>query len=260
MAMIAMTQQEYIDRWKENAMQHFDDGDYEWICNQIESYSFVLEVGCGSGESTLVLVLRGHRVLSIDINPDAINSTKNLINNNDYAAEIITDSFISDDNDAWLWSVDIVNSYKDIITVVKQLPIDLILLCNPGGNLDPYIRLNEVELLLKYGFTHNEIDQRYRQGAFHLLHKYSMIDAASEIAIQCGLPLMVVDRGDKAQVEDILNQIIVDTKMTRIADEYRKIRKPPTGGITLGDVDGNLSEQLYWGAGLFMPQICCHKQ
>ena len=91
MALIAMTQQEYINRWKENAMQHFDDGDYEWICNQIESYSFVLEIGCGSGESTLVLILRGHRVLSIDINPDAINSTKNLINNNDYEAGIITD-------------------------------------------------------------------------------------------------------------------------------------------------------------------------
>ncbi len=47
-----MKPEEYVVAWNNNAKQHFDDGDYEWICNQIPQYRNVLEIGCGSGYST----------------------------------------------------------------------------------------------------------------------------------------------------------------------------------------------------------------
>ena len=246
-----MTQQEYAEAWAVNARQHFDDGDYEWLCDQIEPYHNILEIGCGAGYSTLVLTLRGHHVLSVDINPDALQKTKELIIENDYEAEIATGSIDFDEKDVWLWNADVVGNREALISVTSQLPIDLILLCNPGGNLDPHLRKCEADLLMRYGFTKAEIDQRCHQNAIPLLHKFSMIDAAADIALRCGKPLMIVERGDKEQVTETLEQISIDTGMRRMHEDFREIRKPPEGGITLGDVDGVKSEQLFWGAGLY---------
>ncbi len=211
----------------------------------------MLEICCGAGYSTLVLLLRDHHVLSVDNNLDAIRATKDLILENDYATEIATQSIDFGQKEAWLWQADAVGNRDQIITGVKQLPIDLVLICNPGGNLDSYIRKIEVDLLLQYVFTQTEINQRNRQGAFHLIHKFSMIDAAADIALNCGKPLMVVERGDKEQVSETLEQISLDTGMRRFQETYRRIRKPPEGGITLGEADGARSNEMYWGAGLF---------
>ena len=65
---------EYIANWTLNAKQHFDDGDYEWLCDIIqqcfpeESCKRILELGCGAGYSTLVFLLRDYSVISVDIN------------------------------------------------------------------------------------------------------------------------------------------------------------------------------------------------
>lgn len=249
-----MRQEEYIEAWNNNAKQHFDDGDYEWICDQISQYGNVLEIGCGSGYSTLVLVLRDHKVLSVDVNAEALRRTKELIIKNDYEAEIVTTSIEFDFFDAWLWNIDAVGNKESLIQVVNQLPIDLILLCNPGGNLEPNLRVNEANLLEQYGFSQDEINQNYRNGMIHLLHKFSLIDAAADIAIKSDKPLLIVERGSRNQVKEILDQIESDTHMRKVLNAFREIRCEPEDGIILGDVDGNKEKSLFWGAGMFFPR------
>lgn len=249
-----MKPEEYIEAWNNNAKQHFDDGDYEWICDQIPQYDNVLEIGCGSGYSTLVLVLRGHKVLSVDCNKEALRMTKELIIENDYEAEIATTSIEFEMFDTWLWNIDVVVNKESLIQVVNQLPIDLILLCNPGGNLDPNLRMNEVNLLKQCGFSQDEIDQNYRQGLIHLLHKFALIDAAADIAIKSDKPLFIVERGSRNQVKETLDQIGSDTHMRKVFDDFREIRCEPEGGIKLGDADGKKEKKLLWGAGMFFPR------
>ena len=249
-----LKQEEYIEAWNNNAKQHFDDGDYEWICDQIAQYGNVLEIGCGSGYSTLVLVLRDHKVLSVDVNAKALQVTKELIIKNDYEAEIATTSIEFNMFDAWLWNIDAVGNRESLIQVVNQLPIDLILLCNPGGNLDPNLRVNEVNLLKQYGFSQGEIDQNFRLGMIHLLHKFSLIDAAADIAIKSDKPLFIVERGSHIQVKETLNQIESDTHMRKVFNNFREIRCEPEDGIKLGDADGKKEERLFWGAGMFFPR------
>ncbi len=246
-----MTQEEYVSAWTYNAKQHFEDGDYEWICDQIKPYNNVLEIGCGAGYSTLTLILRDHKVLSVDSNPHAIQKTKDLITENNFEAEIATSSIEFDKSDAWLWNFDVIGSRGVFIDVVKQLPIDLILLCNPGGNLDPNLRMNEVNLLMQYGFTRAEIDQRYQEGAIHLLHKFSLIDSAADVAIKCEKPFMLVERGSKEQSRETLEQISLDTGMRCVFEDSRKIHPEPAGGIPLGDINGNKSDDLYWACGMY---------
>ena len=81
---------EYIANWELNAKQHFDDGDYEWICDIIQEYfpdgscERILEIGCGAGYSTLVFLLRDYRVVSVDMNAEAVKHTDELIKKHDY--------------------------------------------------------------------------------------------------------------------------------------------------------------------------------
>lgn len=244
-----MTSKEYVESWELNAKQHLEDGDYEWVCDQIKPYHGVLEIGCGVGYSTEILLAREHQVLSVDSNEHAIQRTKEQLN--DWEAQIATTMISFDQSDAWLWNLDTVRYRDMVIEVVRELPINLVLLCNPGGNLDPKLRKYEAELLQQYGFTSDEIDDRYNQGAFPLLHKFSMIYAAADIAINANLPLMIVERGSKQECDDFLRQTTLDTKMRCVFHEFRRIRPEPEDGIILGSVDGQSKDGLYWCAGMF---------
>lgn len=44
-------QEDYINRWRRNAEQHFQDGDYDWAASLVENAGVksVLEIGCGVG-------------------------------------------------------------------------------------------------------------------------------------------------------------------------------------------------------------------
>ena len=216
---------EYIKAWTKNSKQHYDDGDYDWLCNLIEPYYYVLEIGCGAGLSTLALVQREHRVLSVDINTFALQNTKDLLTENSYIAKIVTESVNLNENNVCLWNADVVVNRYEINAVTSQLCLDLILLCNPGGNLNSNLLKTEVELLKQYGFTQEEIDFRYKQNAIPLLHKYSMISAAADIAINAKKPLVIVERGDKTIVNNTLEQIAIDTGMTLVSKIFREIQK-----------------------------------
>lgn len=249
-----ISQEQYIDAWEHNAKQHFVDGDYEWVCNQINHYKTVFEIGCGAGYSTLALAIKQHNVLSIDLNPVALQSTISILKNNHFDAELASHTIDFGHTNIWLWECDVVSNCDTVAAIVNQLPIDLILLCNPGGNLDPELRKCEANLLLKCGFSLSEIDERYHEGNVPLLHKFSLIDAAASIAIKCDLPFMFIERGSKIQINEEFSQIAIDTNIRMIQETKRRIRKEPEGGIILGDADGEKSEELYWGAGLFFPK------
>lgn len=202
----------------------------------------------------LALVQHDHKVLAVDCNAEALRMTKELIIKNDYEAEIAEASIEFDKFDAYLWKIDAVGSRESLNQVVNQLPIDLILLCNPGGNLDPNLRMYEVNLLKQYGFSQEEIDYDYRKGMIHLLHKFSLIDAAADIAIKSNKPLLIVERGSRNQAEETLNQIKNDTHMREVFNVFREIRCVPEGGVKLGDADGKKAEKLFWGARVFFPK------
>ena len=55
---LEIAEKKYIARWTVNAKQHFDNGDYSWVCDLIKDppYHRILEIGCGAGYSTLSLL------------------------------------------------------------------------------------------------------------------------------------------------------------------------------------------------------------
>ena len=69
---IEMAEKDYISRWRLNAKQHFDNGDYKWLCNFIKNHVGngygIAEIGCGAGYSTRAFAQNGYDVVAMDSN------------------------------------------------------------------------------------------------------------------------------------------------------------------------------------------------
>ncbi|MBR3601171.1 MAG: methyltransferase domain-containing protein [Lachnospiraceae bacterium] len=49
------------------------------MASAIENHDIVVEIGCGTGYSTLSLIENGHRVIAIEKNKDCIEKAKRLL-------------------------------------------------------------------------------------------------------------------------------------------------------------------------------------
>lgn len=234
---------EYILRWSKNAKQHFDDGDYDWLCNFINNHTGdvrgIVEIGCGAGYSTLAFVQNHFNVVAIDIDPQAVKATIQLMEEHKTQSSIMT------------MQGDIIHQMEEFLKQLRVInfPIDVIVLCNPGGNFAPNITVRESKLLQKFGFSENEINQKLLNGETPLLHKWALIYAASVLSKQLCKKLVIVERGNDARLRSTLEQIQDETGARMIASDFREIRNEPEGGILLGNADAVQS----WGAALYCP-------
>lgn len=128
----------YIARWAANAEQHYNDKDYDWLCDLLDEtpYRRLFEIGCGTGHSTLAFCQRGYKTISIDKNKSAIEYTHELLGQNNISVEIKDRNSVTE-GDASLWHIDLLTSMPEIVEFLskRDAPIDLIVLCNPGGNV-----------------------------------------------------------------------------------------------------------------------------
>lgn len=254
----------YISEWTLSAKQHFDDGDYEWLCDAIQqcfpdgSCKRILELGCGAGYSTLVFLLRDYRVVSVDINKEAITHTDALIKKHNYTSEIKTKNDSKNcDADALLWEIDVVQKLGQIKQWAEsqepQSQINLIVLCNPGGNTSEELTQRELDLLQWGGFVKDEIlKQYYQPRGIDFLHKWAILYASCVLSQLANIPLLIVERDIDIEFVDTLKQLECDAQMKITNLTVRPIRQPPSGGTRLVDASGQIG-QLYWGAALFTP-------
>lgn len=63
-----MTAEEYAQNWAVESRNYAKAGDYSWMSSLLPGKGFILEVGCGAGESTLAMVNSGRRVISVENN------------------------------------------------------------------------------------------------------------------------------------------------------------------------------------------------
>ena len=222
----------YIQNWSLNAKQHFEDGDYKWICDLIPNYRTVFEIGCGAGYSTLTFILRGFEVITADLNSDAIKATKVLISENDRNPEEIA-----------FHELNVVHEINRAKEIAKGA--DIIVLCNPGGNLSNEITSYERRLLEIGGFSNEEM----QSSPIDFLHKWSQIFGACATAFKAEKPILIIERVDNIdEGKQLVNQIASDMEMRLINVFFRPIRKPPEGGVYLKCGDSPM-----WVAAIYFP-------
>lgn len=79
----------YLNQWKGDSKFFYDKGLYNWMCSSISNSKRVLEIGCGSGLSTLSLIENGHNIIAIDENIQCLNNTKKLLESRNIKVKLI---------------------------------------------------------------------------------------------------------------------------------------------------------------------------
>ena len=74
--------QEYTMQWDVSAEHFYNKGYYTWMIEQINCFNTVVEVGCGTGYSSLALAKAGKKVISIEKNIECIKKAEELLKNN----------------------------------------------------------------------------------------------------------------------------------------------------------------------------------
>lgn len=241
MATLHEAQEDYIKRWKFNSLQHFNDGDYDWVASLVVKAGGqrILEVGCGVGYSTLALANRDIQALSIDPIPEAIAETRKLLESFGISVGVLGEGTKPG---MLLKQVDVIENYQEVSTYTEW--IDLILICNPGGKLETDLTKREIEMLHWGKYS----DGQMKEETATSLHKWAVLIAAAKLAKDNKKKLMIVDRGNLQDLDAVLDVMAFSTGLTGIRKASRKIRSAPVDGIQLGDAS---NEQLYWGAGLY---------
>ena len=68
---------EYAEQWEVSSKYFYDKKYYNWMQKKIENYNTILEVGCGTGYSTLALLENGHKVIALEKNNECIKKQQN---------------------------------------------------------------------------------------------------------------------------------------------------------------------------------------
>ena len=235
---------DYINRWKNNAEQHFMSGDYDWVSSLVEKSGArsVLEIGCGVGYSTLALANRGINVISIDSIPEAVETTKKLLAQFGFS---VGSSEGDEKSKILVKQTDVIDDFQEFSSSISS--IDSILICNPGGKLETELTLKELEMLRWGKFP----DEQIAEESVFNLHRWAMILAAARLAKENGKLLIVVDRASGKDLLPILEAIEKSTGLNCDGKANRLIQIPPSDGISLGESES--STDLYLVAGLYIP-------
>lgn len=79
----------YVGNWAVNAENHEGQGHYVWMAEQVDGYLRTLEIGCGTGLSTLALLAKGHKVICIEENPYCIEATRSAVDAQGYRVAVL---------------------------------------------------------------------------------------------------------------------------------------------------------------------------
>lgn len=171
---------EYSEKWNSSAEFFYKNNDYYWMVDHLRDYHTILEIGCGTGYSTLAMLEKGHRVIAIDNNPECIAKAKELIDKNGYsnAVEFILYDFLYP------------QSLEDI---EKRFSCDVICCWNPGqaGSGDDLTDYNQYNAILSYyDFTVIDFLQEPTN-----CYVETLFMICSECAKKIGVPFHIIDRG-----------------------------------------------------------------
>ena len=207
-----MTQKEnYALEWNKSAQFFYDHNSYKHLSDQIKKYKTVLEIGCGTGQSTLSLLEAGHNVIAIDQNSYCIEKAKQLIESSGYSiketpADLTAKSVCFVECD--ITEPDFENN------ILSNISPDVVICWNVGTYFDKAKAEDVIPKIIEYGLTPEEITQNIESSYGEL-----MLWHTCRIAKNKNCAVHIVDRGIQ--------------KVTRFNDPYYSFLKRDLGFRTI---------------------------
>lgn len=184
----------FVSKWHINAEDLLQKDIYEKACEMLEPYEKVLEVGCGTGHSTLALLLNNHRVFAIDIFAECIDKTAELVS---YIGYEIVDKIKWSAEDATLMRANLFD--PEVVDGIMRLDVDAIIIWNPGQ-----------------------------------MDKVKIVDQCAILASAKGIPLQVMEReASEDDADNCLKEIATDNALRLIHHSIIPVEWNQKEGIRL---------------------------
>ncbi len=136
-----MESKEYAERWEIDAKAYAKAGVYSQFAKKLGSFRNIIEIGCGTGESTLALLNEGHFVVAIDKNKDCVLMTRKKLLKNGFKEKedfiLITGDFFD----------------RSVLNDLAKMKMDLIICWNPSSFLHKDEFENMFNLLKVNGYS-----------------------------------------------------------------------------------------------------------
>lgn len=168
--------EKYADQWDASARYFYEKDYYAWMAQKLIDYSTVVELGCGTGYSTLALAEKGFKVLAVDKNTACITKAKELIRNKGITGNqvIFIEGDITDEG------------FRKKLTAYSY---DVGTCWNIGSYWNREMMTHYLPRMLKYGLDIQQI-QEYPESSYAEL----ILWEACELAKSKNVPVHIVER------------------------------------------------------------------
>lgn len=169
--------EKYASQWDNSSHYFYNKGYYSWMSEKLVGYHNVLEIGCGTGYSTLALVNKGFRVLAVDKNSSCIKK----------AQELLGSASQTSDRAAFIEGDVVEDSFRK--TLVEKYSFDVVICWNIGTDWGKEMIQYYLPHMLDYGLDVNSIKDNPESAYSELI-----IWESCNVAREKGVPLHIVDR------------------------------------------------------------------
>jgi SAM-dependent methyltransferase len=174
----------YAEQWKMSANHFLNNLDYDWMADCISGYNCVLEIGAGTGHSTLKLAQKGHKIIAIEKNEYCIEKAKELLRCN--GVSYCDLNSIEADATVVFINSDICDIYIDQLS---NYNIDVVVCWNIGTHWSKDMMKYYLGKMLNYGLTVDQIRENM-ESSYGEFIQWSAVESARNL----GVPVHIVDR------------------------------------------------------------------
>lgn len=186
--MIVMTEKEkYALEWNNSAQYFYDHNSYKHLVAHISKFKTVLEIGCGTGQSTLALLEAGHSVIAVDQNAFCIEKARQLISASGYSMVEKLDELSS--KTVCFIECDVTSSSFEQ-NVLPNIHPDVVICWNIGSYWDKAKVNDAVPKMIEYGLSREQIAENTESSYGELVFWRTCVIAKAK---KCAVHL--VDRG-----------------------------------------------------------------
>lgn len=210
---------QYAEQWNTSAQFFYEKKYYQWMCEKLTDFKTVMEIGCGTGYSTLALIQNGHNVVAIDKNHECILAAKKLIADKGYTNEKVI--FLEGD---------VANTQFRERTLSKYA-CDIVICWNVGTYWSKQMIQSYVPYMLEYGLNIEQIKEDPESSYSELI-----IWDSCRISNIKGVPIHIIDRSGEIINEDTdpYYRALKDKfHFSKIVYDNHRAKSISSGGIVL---------------------------
>lgn len=171
----------YANQWNISAKYFYEKGYYFWMGEKLSQFNTVLEIGCGTGYSTLALVEKGYKVIAVEKNKDCITQAKELLSKKGFTEQSVI--FVEGD----IVEDDVRKS------LLNQYEFDVVICWNVGSFWNRKMIEYYIPFMLKYGLNREQIVDNIESSYSELI-----IWDVCRLASAKGVAAHIIDRSAEA--------------------------------------------------------------